>query len=598
MLKKILVILAMLQISVSICEAQSPTYLWSNGATTASINVNPQVTTTYYVDITYNGTVYHDSAVVQVINALPAPTSIDGPSGGCPGQSNVVFSTPVVPGATQYNWTLPPGATGSSTTETISVTFSSSYVTGPISVGVSDGQCSSPLFTRNLVSYNAVPAVPGLISGPTTNVCSGTLHSFSVAPVTNATSYVWVVPAGCTVVSGAGTNSIQVSVPVGFVSGNLSVRASNCVGAGSARLLTIRGLPGTPGLINGPTTGVCQNSSAIYTISPVSSASSYVWSGPSGSNIMNQGSASTQIDFPSGFVSGNVSVQAQNGCGTGSARTLSVRSIPLTPASITGQVNNLCSNFPFQYTAGTVAGATNYIWTVPSGATFSNPTIQTASVTYPPVALSGNITVAAGNFCGSSSPRSLAVTTSPVTPTVISGPSAVCSQQSGVMFSVSPLNGASNIQWQVPSGASVSFGQGSPTAFIDFGSTAGFIRVQASNACGAGRVVQKAVSFNCRTGEEGATDETEQEESIIASEQGRALTVFPNPAENELFLQCGDNLIKANPAVSLMDVLGREVWIGRINSSNMVVDIGHLPDGLYFLRVQADGLPVVRIIKR
>jgi hypothetical protein len=47
-------------------NAQTTTYLWSNGATTSTINVNPSVTTTYRVTITHGGVQYFDSLVVAV----------------------------------------------------------------------------------------------------------------------------------------------------------------------------------------------------------------------------------------------------------------------------------------------------------------------------------------------------------------------------------------------------------------------------------------------------------------------------------------------------------------------------------------------------
>jgi hypothetical protein len=59
------------------------TYLWSTGATTPTINVNPTVTTTYYVTITHNGVDYLDSLVVTV---NPAP-SITGQNTVCSGGS-------------------------------------------------------------------------------------------------------------------------------------------------------------------------------------------------------------------------------------------------------------------------------------------------------------------------------------------------------------------------------------------------------------------------------------------------------------------------------------------------------------------------------
>lgn len=46
--------------------AAQTTYLWSNGATTATIDVSPLVTTTYFVTITNNGINYFESLVVEV----------------------------------------------------------------------------------------------------------------------------------------------------------------------------------------------------------------------------------------------------------------------------------------------------------------------------------------------------------------------------------------------------------------------------------------------------------------------------------------------------------------------------------------------------
>lgn len=42
------------------------TYLWSNGATTATIDVSPIVTTTYFVTITDNGINYFESLIIEV----------------------------------------------------------------------------------------------------------------------------------------------------------------------------------------------------------------------------------------------------------------------------------------------------------------------------------------------------------------------------------------------------------------------------------------------------------------------------------------------------------------------------------------------------
>jgi hypothetical protein len=49
-------------------------YLWSTGATTASINVNPTATTQYWVDVTTNGVTCRKFITISVNSTTPAPT--------------------------------------------------------------------------------------------------------------------------------------------------------------------------------------------------------------------------------------------------------------------------------------------------------------------------------------------------------------------------------------------------------------------------------------------------------------------------------------------------------------------------------------------
>jgi uncharacterized protein (TIGR02145 family) len=74
-MRNLLTLLLLLSIfSNSKLVAQTTTYLWSNGATTSTINVNPSVTTTYRVTITHGGVPYYDSLVVAVNPNPNAPT--------------------------------------------------------------------------------------------------------------------------------------------------------------------------------------------------------------------------------------------------------------------------------------------------------------------------------------------------------------------------------------------------------------------------------------------------------------------------------------------------------------------------------------------
>jgi hypothetical protein len=166
------------------------------------------------------------------------------------------------------------------------------------------------------------------------------------------------------------------------------------------------------------------------------------------------------------------------------------------------------------------------------------------------------------------------------------------------VFSVTAINNATNLQWQVPTGASIVSGQGTPSISMNFGSTAGNVRVQAVNACASGTVVQKAVSFTCRTEEETAAFEPTEELSM-ADAGIHFLKVYPNPAAERLVLTADNQSLSERPFISISDVAGREVWRGRMMTNNMEIDISALSNGMYFIRAHTGvSLPVLRVVKQ
>ncbi|MFZ4522400.1 MAG: T9SS type A sorting domain-containing protein [Bacteroidales bacterium] len=72
----------------------------------------------------------------------------------------------------------------------------------------------------------------GTITG-SSSVCAGTGGvGFSVAPVSNADSYSWSLPAGAEIVSGQSSNSITVNFSFGATSGDVTVQGLNACGTG------------------------------------------------------------------------------------------------------------------------------------------------------------------------------------------------------------------------------------------------------------------------------------------------------------------------------------------------------------------------------
>lgn len=130
---------------------------------------------------------------------------------------------------------------------------------------------------------SALPAPAGPITGPT-NICQSTNGVvFSVGAIANATSYVWTVPAGATIVSGATTNSITVNFGAAASSGSVTVYGTNAAGNGTASSLAITLLSVPVPVITGPSNVCCYSTGNVY--STVAGMTAYVWNVPTGGTI-------------------------------------------------------------------------------------------------------------------------------------------------------------------------------------------------------------------------------------------------------------------------------------------------------------------------
>jgi hypothetical protein len=261
-------------------------------------------------------------------------------------------------------------------------------------------------------TMNSTPSYPGVISG-TTSVCVGTTYNYSISAISGATSYTWTVPSGSTITTGQ--NSTSISVIFANTSGNVAVSASNTCGSSSNRTLSITTMPiaSLPGTITGNTSS-CVGSSNAYSIATVSNATSYTWTVPTGSTI-STGQGTTSINVTSGSTAGNISVSATNSCGTSALRSLAYTSnaVATQPGAISG-TSSICPSSTNTYSISSVANATSYTWTVPTGSTISAGQ-GTTSITMTAGSTAGNVSVIASNSCGNSTATNFALTISSCT---------------------------------------------------------------------------------------------------------------------------------------------------------------------------------------
>lgn len=241
--------------------------------------------------------------------------------------------------------------------------------------------------------------------------------------------------------------------------------------------------PSSPLSISGSTTP-CVGSSQVYSVPSVTGALYYTWTVPPGWTI-NSGQGTTSINVTPSSNSGNICVTADDFCGQSSPTCISVTpdDAPNTPGSITGNTNP-CSNATETYSITAVTGATSYNWTVPSGWTIVSGQ-GTTNITVNPGSNSGNICVEACNSCGCSALSCTAVnpTRPPNQPVSISGLTTPCVGTTQT-YSISSVNGATNYQWQLPTGWSIVSGQGTTSITVNVGSSTGTVCVAACNSCG------------------------------------------------------------------------------------------------------------------
>ncbi len=473
------------------------------------------------------------------------------------------------------------------------------------------------------------PAQPGAISGTITS-CAGSTNVYSIAPVSGATSYSWALPGGWT---GSSTTTM-ISTTTGTVSGNVLVYSINSCGNSSAQSLsvTITQVPSQPTAISG-FTSLCSGSGAVvYSVAPVSGASSYTWILPAG---WSGTSSSNVITTTVSGTSGNVTVTAANACGTSAQQTLSVMVVSTPTASAGSSQTITCSN-PTVSLNG--SGVTTYTWSgsgIVSGGNTANPVVNAAGtyslvgsssgcnsntatvvVTSNTVAPSLTITVSSATICAgssatfivsgansyswstSSTSNSIIVSPTISTSYIVTGTNTAngCSSTSGKSVTVSALptisantsntlicgppfqqtstltaNGASTYTWNPGgTGTSISVSPSVTTTYTVTGTDA--------NGC------MNSISFT-----QSVSTCASIEQLIIP---GFGFCVFPNPFNSSFTVQLYG--ITDNTKLEIINCLGSLIYGQFITNEETKINMDQYPNGIYFIRV---GSTVKKVIK-
>ena len=225
--------------------------IWLAGGSTFTTPVLTSDTTYYVQDSTCMASLSR-TAIPVIVNPLPVPT-ITGTTNMCVNSGYYNYTTEA--GMQNYSWTVSSGGIidyGSGTNQ-ITVSWIAAGIQTVSITYTSNAGCNPANPTMLNVNVNPLPGQAGNITGSST-VCAGASGvAYSVAAIPNTTTYVWSLPPGATIASGAGTNSITVDFATNASPGNIFVYGNNLCGDGGtspALPVTVNDLPPTPLVTN------------------------------------------------------------------------------------------------------------------------------------------------------------------------------------------------------------------------------------------------------------------------------------------------------------------------------------------------------------
>ncbi|MEP2024816.1 T9SS type A sorting domain-containing protein [Reichenbachiella sp.] len=486
----------------------------------------------------------------------------------------------------------------------------------------------------------------GSISG-STQFCDNGSETYSVSVSSGtADSYHWTGPSG-SIISAQQIEGYA-SILFGNTSGNITVEVSNACATTSTNLAvsnsacqqffggnndghdhdascstTLDGVGTglTIGSISGSST-FCDNSSETYSINiTAGSADNFLWTGPTGTTI-----ASQQIDGYAnllfGNTSGNVTVEVSNACATTSTNlpvsnstcqqffggnndghdhdascstTLDGVGTGLTIGSISGP-STFCVNSSETYSINITAGsADNFLWTGPTGTTIASQQIDGyANLFFGNTP--GNVTVEVSNACATAS-ANLVVSNSTcqeyfggIGDGFVLGTSAMSIPLPVelIYFQASLDNRFVKLNWATASEINNDYYEVQRSKDLSIwesisriqgaGNSRNYLEYEThdkSPYLGFSYYRLKQIDFD---GSDTYSDR------ISINRYGQSLNVYPNPAQNEIFI----HLKTSQPTVfSLTSLSGTVVLQTEETTAQYItIDVSKLNSGIYFLHIQ------------
>lgn len=343
-------------------------YEWDFGPTFPRPTVSPDQTTTYTLTATdFFGCTGVDEVTVYVNQTGP----ISGDTQPCMDNFGVYYSIPVFPGAHNYTWTVPDGATIISGQGSIQIFVDWSNSPGGEICVIPNGVCSNVIPSCIQVTTYSPPPLANIVGEQIT--CEGGQYTYELPGGDPNLIYNWVVING-TIISGQSSSEIVVEWNTNNSGGIVELSVGGFCGSSAATLEVQIFPPPTDTEIQG-NDKICGGDVAIYfTIDPTNDAYTYAWYVPNGAMILSgQGTELITVDWGTA-IGGDICLDITNNCTTVSECFTVSLFDPMTLAA-DGPLS-VCEGTTAQYALTSSVPLNAQIqWTIPAGATFlSDPT--------------------------------------------------------------------------------------------------------------------------------------------------------------------------------------------------------------------------------
>ena len=431
----------------TVCELSSAQYVASAGTahswaitngtitsstTNDSINVFwPRKNTSHLLSVTISNQFGCTSSpsLPILINAKPDST-LSGPDTVC----ELTRATYVPALGSGYTWTIVNGGGVRPDTipKSISVFWPAKDTAHSLSVIIGNQyNCNSTASKIVTVIERPDSVISGL-----SPVCENSTALYSVS---SGNTYSWSAING-SIISGTGTDSIQVRWPSKDTAHSVSISVQNFFGCSSAYTKDVVINTRPDSVITGPDT-LCELTTAQYV---ASAGASYSWSAINGTISAGVGTDTIKVQWPRKNTNHSlaVTVTDANGCTSQTAKNIFINEKP--DSVITGP-DTLCELTTAQYIAST--GAT-YSWSIVNGTISAGTGNDTINVQWPRKNTNHSIsvTVTDANGCASQTTKNIFINEKP--DSVITGPDTLCEltsaqyiASSGATYSWSIVNG-------------------------------------------------------------------------------------------------------------------------------------------------------------